>query len=59
MFYGRKEENNSVNIFRRCGYCVTCYASVYYKTYCFAFQKRRFCNAKQPLSQCQNAVIIF
>ncbi|MGP1560412.1 MAG: hypothetical protein ACTTHY_08290, partial [Prevotella intermedia] len=25
------------------------------KTYCFAFQKRLFCNAKQPLLPCKTA----
>ena len=30
-----------------------------YKTYCFAFQKRLFCIAKQPLSQCQIEIIVF
>ena len=29
------------------------------KTYCFAFQKRLFCIAKQPLSQCQIEIIVF
>ena len=37
---------------------------MYYETYCFAFQKRLFCNlcfyrAKQPLSQCQIEIIVF
>ena len=40
------EKNNSVNIFRKYNYCITCYASAYYKTYCFAFQKRLFCTVK-------------
>ena len=30
-------------------FCLTISSSAYYKTYCFAFQKRRFCKAKEPL----------
>ena len=37
---------NDVNIFRKYNYRVTHYTSVYYKTYCFAFQKRLFCTVK-------------
>ncbi|AWX07228.1 hypothetical protein CTM55_06115 [Prevotella intermedia] len=29
--------------------------SVYYKTYCFAFQKRRFCTVKAAVLQCKTA----
>ena len=39
----------SVNIFHKHSYCVTVLLSVYYKTYCFAFQKRRFCTVKAAL----------
>ena len=28
---------------------------MYYKTYCFAFQKRRFCTVKAALLQCKTA----
>lgn len=46
-----KMRTNSVNIFRKCISCITIYISTCCKTYCFALQKRRFCVAKQPLSQ--------
>ncbi len=42
----KKEGNKGVNIFQKRGSCVTRYASMYYKTYCFAFQKRLFCTVK-------------
>ena len=42
----RKEADRSVNIFRERVCCVTILLSVYCKTYCFAFQKRRFCTVK-------------
>ena len=31
--------------------------TVYYKTYCFAFQKRLFCNVKPMLLPCKTATI--
>ena len=46
LFYERKEGYNSVNIFHKHNYCITNSASTYYKTYCFAFQKRLFCTVK-------------
>ena len=39
----------SVNIFHKRNCCVTILLPVYYKTYCFAFQKRRFCTVKAAL----------
>ena len=39
----------SVNIFHKRNYCVTVLLSAYYETYCFAFQKRRFCTVKAAL----------
>ncbi len=36
----------NVNIFRKRSYCVTHYTSTHYKTYCLAFQNRRFCTVK-------------
>ncbi len=57
--YKGKDYNKSVNIFRKNNYRVTLSVSMYYKTYYFAFQKRRSCAAKQPFSQRQNAVITF
>ena len=39
----------SVNIFHKRNCCVTILLSAHYKTYCFAFQKRRFCTVKAAL----------
>ncbi|ATV52120.1 hypothetical protein CTM50_03050 [Prevotella intermedia] len=55
MFYEWKEGNRSVNIFHKLRYCITISASAHYKTYCFAFQKRLFCNAKPTLLPCKTA----
>ena len=44
--YGRKESNKSVIIFQESICFVTHYIPAYYKTYCFAFQKRLFCTVK-------------
>ncbi len=46
LLYERKDYNKDVNIFQRCKCYITRYASIYYKTYCFAFQKRLFCTVK-------------
>ena len=46
LFYERKKGYNCVNIFRKHNYYITTYISTLYKTYCFAFQKRRFCTVK-------------
>ena len=37
---------NAVNIFYTRNYRITDYTPTLYKTYCFAFQKRRFCTVK-------------
>ena len=42
----QKQDNKPVNIFSQDNYCVTFCLSAYYKTYCFAFQKRLFCTVK-------------
>ncbi len=42
----QKEDNNTVNIFRKNVSCVTRLLSMRCKTYCFAFQNRRFCTVK-------------
>ena len=47
--YKGKDNNKSVNIFRKNSYHITLSVSTYYKTYCFAFQKRRFCTVKAAL----------
>ena len=49
LFYRWKTGKKSVNIFHKDNFCLTISSSAYYKTYCFAFQKRRFCKAKEPL----------
>ena len=38
--------DNSVNIFHKRNYRITIYLPAFCKTYCFAFQKRRFCKVK-------------
>ena len=42
----QKDDNRYVNIFHKHNYCIIHYVSTYYKTYCFTFQKRLFCNVK-------------
>ena len=49
LLYTRKKDDNCVNIFHKHSYCITIYISTLYKTYCFAFQKRRFCTVKAAL----------
>ena len=49
--YKGKDNNKSVNIFRKNNCRVTLSVSMYYKTYYFAFQKRRFCTVKAALLQ--------
>ncbi|ATV29182.1 hypothetical protein CTM63_08575 [Prevotella intermedia] len=44
-----KKHRKSVNIFRKYISCLTCLLSTLCKTYCFAFQKRRFCTVKAAL----------
>ena len=43
----------SVNIFHKRNCCVTILLPVYYKIYCFAFQKRRFCTVKAAVLRCK------
>ncbi len=45
LYIGVKGEK-CVNIFRKHIYRITALLSTYCKTYCFAFQKRRFCTVK-------------
>ena len=42
----KKKGEKRVNIFHKYSYCVTHLLSTLSKTYCFAFQKRRFCKVK-------------
>ena len=42
----QKEGNKNVNIFQQYIYFITHSLPTHYKTYCFAFQKRRFCTVK-------------
>ena len=44
-----------VNIFHKYNYYLTILLSAHYKTYCFAFQKRRFCTVKAALLQRKTA----
>ncbi|ATV33036.1 hypothetical protein CUC00_05620 [Prevotella intermedia] len=44
-----KKRRKSVNIFHKHISCLTCLLSTLCKTYCFAFQKRRFCTVKAAL----------
>ncbi|ATV30796.1 hypothetical protein CTM45_06425 [Prevotella intermedia] len=55
LIHRRKQGDKSVNIFHKCNYCLTCLLSTHYKTYCFAFQKRRFCTVKAALLHCKTA----
>ncbi|PIN27767.1 hypothetical protein CUC04_10635 [Prevotella intermedia] len=45
----------SVNIFHKRIYRVTILLSMRCKTYCFAFQKRRFCTVKAAVLHCKTA----
>ena len=47
--YKGKDYNKSVNIFSKSIYHLTRSMSAYYKTYCFALQKRRFYTVKAAL----------
>ena len=46
LLYIRVKGKNCVNIFRKHIYRITALLSTHCKTYCFAFQKRRFCTVK-------------
>ena len=51
LLYTRKKDESRVNIFHKHNYYITTYISTLYKTYCFAFQKRRFCTVKAAVLQ--------
>lgn len=53
--YKGKDNNKSVNIFRKNNYRITHSVSAHYKTYCFAFSKRRFCKVKAALLRYKTA----
>ncbi|PJI27353.1 hypothetical protein CTM58_04155 [Prevotella intermedia] len=46
LVFRRKTDDKTVNIFHKSSHCLTCSLPAFYKTYCFAFQKRRFCTVK-------------
>ncbi|ATV29863.1 hypothetical protein CTM63_11820 [Prevotella intermedia] len=46
LFHGLFTAHKFVNIFHERNSCITCSLSTSYKTYAFAFQKRRFCMVK-------------
>ena len=46
LFDEGKVDYKTVNIFRKHSNRITFCLSTHYKTYCFAFQKRRFCTVK-------------
>ena len=53
LFYKRKVDKKTVNIFHRYGNRITFCLPTHYKTYCFAFQKRRFCTVKAAVLRCK------
>ena len=55
LFYEEKKEDKSVNIFYKEIYRVTISLSIRCKTYCFAFQKRRFYTIKAAVLRCKTA----
>ncbi|ATV34184.1 hypothetical protein CUC00_11070 [Prevotella intermedia] len=46
LHYERKTDDEGVNIFHKHLYRIRTSLSTHYKTYCFTFQKRRFCTVK-------------
>ncbi|ATV32430.1 hypothetical protein CUC00_09010 [Prevotella intermedia] len=46
---------NRVNIFQKQEHYITNSLSTHYKTYCFAFQKRRFYTVKAAVLRCKRA----
>ncbi|PJI26275.1 hypothetical protein CTM58_11085 [Prevotella intermedia] len=46
LLYISRTSHEAVNIFHTRNNRITTYAPTLYKTYCFAFQKRRFCTVK-------------
>ncbi|ATV31769.1 hypothetical protein CTM45_09935 [Prevotella intermedia] len=53
--YRQKTGSKSVNIFHNHNYHITTCISTPCKTYCFAFQKRRFCTVKAAVLRCKRA----
>gem|GEM_PF-2534096 len=53
LFYKRKVDNKTVNIFHIDSYRITFCLSTHCKTYCFASQKRRFCTVKAAVLRCK------
>ncbi|ATV54851.1 hypothetical protein CTM61_05070 [Prevotella intermedia] len=51
----REEAYRYVNILHKNIYSLTFSLPIYYKTYCFAFQKRRFYTVKAAVLQCKTA----
>ena len=49
LLYISGTRHETVNIFYTRNYCITTSAPTLYKTYCFAFRKRRFCTVKAAL----------
>ena len=53
LFDEGKVDKKTVNIFRRHSNRITFCLPTHYKTYCFAFQKRRFCTVKVAVLRCK------
>ena len=53
LFDEGKVDYKTVNIFREHSNRITFCLSTHYKTYCFAFQKRRFCKVKAAVLRCK------
>ena len=51
----QKEGHKYVNIFQQHIYFITHSLPMHCKTYCFAFQKRRFCTVKAAVLPCKTA----
>ncbi|PJI26097.1 hypothetical protein CTM58_10060 [Prevotella intermedia] len=55
LLYRWKTGDKSVKIFYKHKCCITFSLSKLCKTYCFAFQKRRFCTVKAAVLHCKTA----
>ncbi|ATV55788.1 hypothetical protein CTM61_10465 [Prevotella intermedia] len=55
LFHGLFTAHKFVNIFHERNSCITRSLSTSCKTYCFAFQKCRFCTVKAAVLQCKTA----
>jgi|GEM_PF-2259778 len=53
LFDEGKVDKKTVNIFHRHSNRITFCLPTHYKTYCFAFQKRRFCTVKVAVLRCK------